>query len=484
MHPLHVEMHLPHAFHVLAHYGVMFLRAFPLLLRFSFGCDRRNPGGIQLVGFVPADRIGFQGLDHFRERVAQGMLWLPANEAPGARDVEFVVVVRNVNHPRLDEGILVEDLALDPSSGPGQRLRNRPRLPILVVNEPRHLALNLVKAECLRLSQKQRQLRRQILAPLHDREQRVGQVVQMQKRLPCVEIARIDVADELALVYPRDLPGQERRMAHVIVDAGRTDHDSGDGLPLFPDQRLGANLRFPIGQLRVERPVRVNRFSLPPGRMHQHRAGENELFDLEFLKPSQQPFRAADGHLLVFRVRFACEIEIGGEMDHRCNAVAIACAQSFQRRLDAVVRGEIDADAFGRGGRMGRGFAIKTDKCETPGELFDDRRTDEAAASGNDDNFLLAGHTCLPLRFSVCGHFPRNFTSAAIVSPRTTSTSIQTSAIPPIIQPMPMESIIMTIESFWPFEHSSADAALPPAVQGAVSNPGDARNRFRRNGFR
>jgi hypothetical protein len=38
-----------------------------------------------------------------------------------------------------------------------------------------------------------------------------------------------------------------------------------------------------------------------------------------------------------------------------------------------------------------------------------------------------------------------------------------------------MESIIMTIESFWPVEHPSADAALPPAVQGAVSIPDYAR---------
>src|SRR3546814_6864690 len=85
-----------------------------LLLLFGFDPGARHPRRIQLVCPVPAEGIGLERLDHPRERIAQRMLRLPAEQAPGARDVELVMVVRDVDHPRPDERILILDLVLDP----------------------------------------------------------------------------------------------------------------------------------------------------------------------------------------------------------------------------------------------------------------------------------------------------------------------------------------------------------------------------------
>lgn len=71
--------------------------------------------------------------------------------------------------------------------------------------------------------------------------------------------------------------------------------------------------------------------------MDKHGAGEDELLDFEFLELSQQPLCTADSHLLVLWVGLAGQVKIGGEVNHRSDAVAIGCPHTLKRLFDALV---------------------------------------------------------------------------------------------------------------------------------------------------
>ena len=186
----------------------------------------------------------------------------------------------------------------------------------LNAQEAAYLALQFAERRRFGLPEQDRRFRRQALPALHDGEQRVRQVIEMQERLTCVEVARIEMAHQLAFVDAGDLVGQESRVAHVVVDARRTRQDHRNRASLLPDQLHRTNLRRAVGKLRVKRPVFVDGHALPAGRMDKHRAGKHELFQLEGLEATKEPFGAAHGHLLVFWVRLAREVEVGGELNH------------------------------------------------------------------------------------------------------------------------------------------------------------------------
>ncbi len=152
------------------------------------------------------------------------------------------MVVGAFDHPWFDERILLEHFAFDPRTGARHRLRNLPRLPILVMNQPAKQALQLAETECLWLTEQQRRFGWHILAALDNSQQCVGQIIEMEERLPSREIAGINMADEPALINARDLMGEKGRMAEVVIDPGGTHEHGGNASPLVMNQPLGAIL--------------------------------------------------------------------------------------------------------------------------------------------------------------------------------------------------------------------------------------------------
>jgi len=89
---------------------------------------------------------------------------------------------------------------------------------------------------------------------------------------------RVDVACELAFVYPCDLVREKRGVPLVVVDAGGTNQDRGKTAALSANLFFSADLRFTVRQrLRVKRRALVDLASWLRRRMDQHRASENEL---------------------------------------------------------------------------------------------------------------------------------------------------------------------------------------------------------------
>jgi len=98
--------------------------------------------------------------------------------------------------------------------------------------------------------------------------------------------------------------------------------------------RLG--LGFRVCPTRLDRLIFVDRLARFARRVDQHGAGIDELPDLEILKRVEQMSRPRDVQLVVERVIFAGEIEIGGEMDDAGDPVAMRIAHLVQRGTDRV----------------------------------------------------------------------------------------------------------------------------------------------------
>ncbi len=162
--------------------------------------------------------------------------------------------------------------------------------------------LHVLVAERVGLADQERQLCRQIAPPLDQPGHGFGEVVEMEERLVRAKHPGIEMSRQAMLVDARDLLGDERRMAVIVVDAGEPEEGDGDGAMLLTEQPLGPDLRFRIGPGRLDRRILVDRLVRPIGRpVHQHGAGEGELLDLELLKRLDQPARALHGDLVVER---------------------------------------------------------------------------------------------------------------------------------------------------------------------------------------
>src|SRR3546814_5592451 len=79
---------------------------------------------IELVGLVPALRVALERRDHLRKRIAQAVLRLPAEKLACPVDIEDIMVVARLDHPRLDRAFSAEHLILHPCPGLRDRLRN------------------------------------------------------------------------------------------------------------------------------------------------------------------------------------------------------------------------------------------------------------------------------------------------------------------------------------------------------------------------
>ena len=153
-----------------------------------------------------------------------------------------VVIVRDIDHPWPDEGLVDDDFLLDPGTGLGERLRDFPGLPWLAVNEATHLFLQLSVAHDVGFAHKQRQFRGQRVAPVDKPLHRVREIFEVQRRLSRPKIAGIDMAFDVGLVDPGDLIGEKSIVAEVVIEAGGPQVDNGNPAPPFMQQALGLDL--------------------------------------------------------------------------------------------------------------------------------------------------------------------------------------------------------------------------------------------------
>ena len=269
-------------------------------------------GWLQAVLAVPADGIVFERRDHLGQRLAQRALRLPIEQRAGARDVEGVVVVGPIDHPRLDE-LLPGEKAMRPGARLGDQPGDALRLRGLLVQQAHERVLQLVVAERVRFADQDRGLRRQLRAPRDGALDGVDHVVQVDEGLTVRGLAGVEMPGELPLVDALHLVRERRRVADVVVDTGEAQDHGGDAVALLPDQRLGADLRLGVGPGRPERPVLVDELSRLARFVHEHGAGENELVDFEpaIAQPAQQTSRALDRDRVVARARLAEEIVVG-----------------------------------------------------------------------------------------------------------------------------------------------------------------------------
>src|SRR3989337_3778019 len=119
------------------------------------------------------------------------MFRLPAEQLASAVNVEDVVIVAGLDHPGLDEAVLLEDFFLEPGARPGDRLRNADGGPFLAVERAADNVLNLFIAERLRLAAPPRQLRRKVATPFDQPGDRFGEIVEVDEGLVRAEHARI-----------------------------------------------------------------------------------------------------------------------------------------------------------------------------------------------------------------------------------------------------------------------------------------------------
>src|SRR3546814_9620868 len=119
--------------------------------------------------------------------------------------------------------------------------------------------------------------------------------------------------------------------------------------------------------------------------MDQHRAGEDELLDIERLESVDQPPCPLDGYLVVERIGIARNVIIRGEMNDGSNAVAVSRANLLERSVNRFIRADINVDRGGGRWWLGRTGAIETDDRVAIGEPGESGRGDETAPTGDED---------------------------------------------------------------------------------------------------
>src|SRR3546814_9684630 len=85
-------------------------------------------GGIELVGLVPADRVGPERGDDLGQRIVKPVPRFPAEPRTDAGDVDCIMIVGAVDHPGLDERVLAEHLILDRSEEHTSELKSLMRV--------------------------------------------------------------------------------------------------------------------------------------------------------------------------------------------------------------------------------------------------------------------------------------------------------------------------------------------------------------------
>ena len=168
----------------------------------------------------------------------------------------------------------------------------------------------------------------------------------MEKGLTGAQISRIDVSGRILFVDPRDLIGEESIAAQIVIYPRRPHVDDRNRAVLLMNQTLGLGLRLAVRKVGFEGPVFVDDIARATGLVRQHRTREDELFDLECPQRMQELVGAANGDLLVERVRFAREVEVRRQMDDGGNALSISYPYATQGCIYRFRRCQIDTYAL------------------------------------------------------------------------------------------------------------------------------------------
>ncbi len=319
----------------------------PFLSLFDLGFRSRHHGRLQLVLSVPVGRVLLEPPYHLRQYRAETMHRLPAEPAAGAGDVDLVVIVRVLDHPGLDLGILVEHLGLHPCAWLGQALGQGERAPVLAVNQPADALLQFAVGERFFLADKEHAIIRQFVAAVDRAHESLDQIVLVQIGLACLEIAAEQIGGREALEDAGDLLGNEGGAAVLVIDPGETEDHCPDRPALLRDYRLSLRLRLRIGLGGVERRILIDPRALGGARrLNQQRARINELLGGKVLQRLQQPARSVDIDGIVFRVVLAGRVIIGGEVNDGSDAPAAALARRLDRLPDARVGGDVEFDGL------------------------------------------------------------------------------------------------------------------------------------------
>ncbi len=254
----------------------------------------------------------------------------------------------------------------------GEALRHRARRPVLIVDQASKRLLQFAIGHHVIFAEKNRPFTGKLAPPVDDSLDPVEQILKVQIWLSGVEVTGIDAGARPLLVNSRDLLCQKRRMAFIVVYARRPHEDRIDVAALLADQLLGADLRFAVGQIRVQRRGLVDQPAALDGGMGQHRAHEHELVDFEILKCVEQSTGSLDRHRVIFGVRFTGKIEIGSKVDEGGDPFAIGGSNAFEGGIDARLVGDIDTDAFGLCRGMGSGVAVESDHAVSRCKLLYD----------------------------------------------------------------------------------------------------------------
>ena len=348
-----------------------------------------------LVVAIPACGILFQRGDKLGQFVGKPVPWLPTDETPRRADVERIVVVGHVDHERPDEWLLalVErvrhdrfDGLLCPSAGLGQRLGHLDCRPvILAVDGLTHGVLDRIIAHRLGLADQQRELCRQLCTSVDDAAERVDHVVFVQHALTGRGVAGVERALHVALVDAGDLLGKRRHGRALVVQAGEVQQHDRNVTMLPADDLLSRSLRSWIGPFRLDRLAFVDPFAGSAGAMNQHRAGIDELADVEQLQGAQQAPRAFDVHGLVQGIVFAGEVEVGGKMNDAGDAGAVALPYFLEGSRDFLIRSEIgryDGDALGSIPPL----AVEADDAIVPLQGCSERGPQISGGAGDQDH--------------------------------------------------------------------------------------------------
>src|SRR3546814_3905114 len=109
------------------------------------------------------------------------MIGGPVEQLAGAACIEDIIGVALLDHPGLDERIVLEHFVLKPGSRRRDLLGNAQRGPVLAMERLADDVLGLGIAERIRLADQQGQNSGQSLAPFNEFRDRVGQVVEVDR---------------------------------------------------------------------------------------------------------------------------------------------------------------------------------------------------------------------------------------------------------------------------------------------------------------
>jgi hypothetical protein len=312
------------------------------------------------------------------------------------------VVAGHLDHERTDEGRLalvdrIRDdrfgLLLHPRAGLGQRHRHLQGRPAIgAMDQLADAVLQAAVAHALGLADQQGEFQRQRCAAVDGAHEGVDHVVLVHHGLTGGGIAGIQMTLQIAPVDAGDLVRECGYRAVVVVQASQMQQDIGNVAVAASDHFLGGSLGFGIGPLRPQRPRFVDALAGRDRRVHQHRARVDKLSDLEVLQRLQQALRAFDVDLFVQRIRLAGEVEVGGQVHHRRDPVAVALAEAMHGIGDRVVLGQVDFEE----GKVGLGCVdIEADDPVVAGQRLGERRADIAGDAGHEDDggvFRSGGH--------------------------------------------------------------------------------------------